>query len=377
MKRLGIFCFYDRDGIVDSYVKYLLNDLREVVDYLVVIVNGFIDTQEEPKLSEFAEELIKRPNTGYDGGAYADFFVNYFDRLENDNFDELILINNSFFGPFIPFRSLFSKMMYINADFWGIREINRNAIRYLESYFLVFNKKIISGRYLQEFFKTNYDILINASYHDVCSIFERGLYSYLRYKGFLSASYITDCRYDIFYSPDFNIINCGVPLLKKKCIDFNNYSQQRFERLIEYSAKTYDYPISLINTYLDRLKMQYNNENHSVINNVESLGNELIEQFDISEEEIKIFLLKNKDIYIYGIGWIATNIWCFYKYYITNLKGFIVSDNVIGESSYMGYPVYKISEISPDSNIILALNRRNTLQVTKNVSDKRILSLWK
>ena len=39
-KRLAIFFFYDRGGIVDSYVPYLLEDLKKNVSEIFVVCNG-------------------------------------------------------------------------------------------------------------------------------------------------------------------------------------------------------------------------------------------------------------------------------------------------------------------------------------------------
>jgi rhamnosyltransferase len=42
MKRLGIFCFFEKDGIVDQYVEYLICDLKKNLEKLVVVINGDI-----------------------------------------------------------------------------------------------------------------------------------------------------------------------------------------------------------------------------------------------------------------------------------------------------------------------------------------------
>ena len=39
-KRLAIFFFYDRRGIVDKYVPVLLKDLRENVSEICIVCNG-------------------------------------------------------------------------------------------------------------------------------------------------------------------------------------------------------------------------------------------------------------------------------------------------------------------------------------------------
>ena len=39
-KRLGIFLFYDKDGVADRYIEYMLKDIRPCLDRLIVIANG-------------------------------------------------------------------------------------------------------------------------------------------------------------------------------------------------------------------------------------------------------------------------------------------------------------------------------------------------
>ena len=53
-RRLGIFLFYDADGVVDDYVTFLLADLRRVLTELIVIVNGVV--QDEGQEAERSEE---------------------------------------------------------------------------------------------------------------------------------------------------------------------------------------------------------------------------------------------------------------------------------------------------------------------------------
>ena len=42
-KRLGLFIFYDRDGIVDDYVEYLLHDICPNFDHLTILSNSFLE----------------------------------------------------------------------------------------------------------------------------------------------------------------------------------------------------------------------------------------------------------------------------------------------------------------------------------------------
>ena len=42
IKRCAIFLYYDKQGIVDDYVIYLLNDLNKNIDKLLIVCNGTI-----------------------------------------------------------------------------------------------------------------------------------------------------------------------------------------------------------------------------------------------------------------------------------------------------------------------------------------------
>ena len=69
MKRLCIFCFYDKNGVVDSYIEYLLNDLRSCSAYIIVVVNGSVNFDGRLILQKYSNQIIIRRNMGFDGGA--------------------------------------------------------------------------------------------------------------------------------------------------------------------------------------------------------------------------------------------------------------------------------------------------------------------
>ena len=50
MNRLGIFCTYDADGIIDDYICYLLQEANKILNHLTVICNGKLTPAGEEKL---------------------------------------------------------------------------------------------------------------------------------------------------------------------------------------------------------------------------------------------------------------------------------------------------------------------------------------
>ena len=68
--RQAVYCFYDKDGIVDGYVPFFLKGLREVADGICVVVNGEVCERGLELLRTYSDEVILRPNDGYDVTAY-------------------------------------------------------------------------------------------------------------------------------------------------------------------------------------------------------------------------------------------------------------------------------------------------------------------
>ena len=170
MKRIGIFLFYDKNGIVDDYIPYMVRDMRENLDRLVIVVNGKINDSGKEKLAPFTEEIIIRENKGFDSGGwkYALTEVIGWDALSE--YDELILFNDSYFGPVYPFREVFAKMDADPADFWGLAshgEVSPDPYRYypqgqnpygywpefIHSYFIAVRKRMFTSDAFHRFWE--------------------------------------------------------------------------------------------------------------------------------------------------------------------------------------------------------------------------------
>ncbi|MPM18539.1 hypothetical protein SDC9_64951 [bioreactor metagenome] len=120
-RRLGIFLCYDPDGVIDDYITYLLNDLKENLSQLVVVVNGRLSPEGRKRLETITSDVVARENLGFDFGAWKFVLTEYLGWDALENYDVLVLLNDSCFGPFYPFAEIFSKMQG-KADFWGLVE---------------------------------------------------------------------------------------------------------------------------------------------------------------------------------------------------------------------------------------------------------------
>ena len=121
LNRIAIFSFYDSEGIVYDYVEYYLNELKKNVARLVIVINGKILENEKKRLCVFTNEIIVRKNIGYDAGAYKECIMNYIGIGNMSKYDELVLCNDTCFGPFVGFDKIFKKMQNTLCDFWGMK----------------------------------------------------------------------------------------------------------------------------------------------------------------------------------------------------------------------------------------------------------------
>lgn len=179
MKRLGIFVFFDKNGFLDDYKVYFLKELKKNVERLEIVINGIITDSGLKILQEFGNVTI-RSNEGFDITAYKENIA----RLGQENieqYDELVLCNDTVFGPLYPFQEVFDEMASREADFWGLtkgyadilpwaeRGRNISFRDHIHSYFLVIRKPILEDIRFYDYFRELPEI---KSYLDAVFIFE-------------------------------------------------------------------------------------------------------------------------------------------------------------------------------------------------------------
>ena len=105
MRRCAVYLFYDRDGIVDEYNIFLLKEIKKHVENILVVCNGFLNECGKKKFETVANEVLIRDNIGMDVGGYKEGIA-YIGYEELSKYDEIILMNYTFFGPLYPFSEM-------------------------------------------------------------------------------------------------------------------------------------------------------------------------------------------------------------------------------------------------------------------------------
>ena len=262
MKRLGIICLYDNDNIIDEYVYKVISDIKVVLEDLVIVANSVLSDEDCQKLSHYSDIIIQRKNEGYDWGAWKETIVSHIGKQLLENYDELVLLNDTFYGPFYSFKEVFCKMEESEPyDFWGItiHGALQHISEHVQSYFLVIRNRMLHSDFfwkywenLRTYVDVNDTILLNEVYFT--KFFSEKGFSYGAYcdTRFLENGYTQKVNhYFVNYYELVKKFRC--PILKKKIfgrvdksyiLQFNHADE--LKQTIEYIEKTYEYDISLI-----------------------------------------------------------------------------------------------------------------------------------
>lgn len=356
----------------------LLNELRAVSSNLIIVING--DFYDANLLNKYTSNIIFRRNTGYDAAAYKEILKDkkYHDLITSC--EELVLCNNSFFGPFEKFNSMFEKMENNECDFWGITSVKHDIVEHIQSYFLVFRKKILVEGVLFTFF--NRFITFDMDYDDVCREFEIGLYNWLIKRGYKSAAYVQNISCDNYNNYYGSLKLDRVPVIKRKSFSKQFFDEKKVSEALRYIRDNYFFDIDIIVKDVSKLygqNIRVDNDKQAVFVDVEPDIHEL--PLAVDKDFIDYFIDQHNKIYIYGTGDLSKHIFnCFF--YAVNqekLLGFIESDDVDNcKINFMNKPVYRYSSIKDKKiPIILAMSEKNTKEVKHSIAeDVDLLQLW-
>jgi len=180
-RRVCVFAHYDKHNKVDDYVYYYLTELLTVVQKLVFVTVSNIGDEDIARLNTLNIEVIKRKNIGYD-------FYSYkvgIDSIKLQEYNELIICNDSVFGPTTSLKKIFEKQQEIISDFWGMSD--SGLISYhLQSYFLVFKKPVLQAKIFTNFWD---EMKILHDKNEIITKYEVGL-SLLLSEKFVSHSLV-------------------------------------------------------------------------------------------------------------------------------------------------------------------------------------------
>lgn len=151
MKRLAIFAVYDKDNIIDDYVLFYLKELSKLSD-IIYIADYEMPETELNKIKYYTIKAISERHGEYDFGSYKRGYIYAKENNILENYDYLILCNDSVYGPFFSLEELFNKMKdYKFGGLYKSKDIKIANHYYIGSFFIVIKKEIFSSDIFSNF----------------------------------------------------------------------------------------------------------------------------------------------------------------------------------------------------------------------------------
>lgn len=244
VRRLIIYFFYDRDGIVDRYVTYMLKALRPCAAEIFVVCNGKLTPEGRDTFYEHADGVMVRENKGFDVWAYKAALENYgWEALKE--YDEIVLMNSTIMGPVGSLTDMFTEMDTRDVDFWGITRYHRENFdpfgnieygyipEHIQSHFIAVRRSISATPEFRKFWETRPEI---KNYDDAVGMHEAIFTQHFADMGFRQDVYCDTS--DLEHFTDHPIIKMPVLMLEKyHCPIFKRRSFfHQYYNLLESSA---------------------------------------------------------------------------------------------------------------------------------------------
>jgi len=216
-RELCLFVTFSERTEIKSYVaSHVRSFLGKNVD-VVLIINTENFDQPVQNIESIPEEVAVcvRENKGFDFGAWSQVMS----ELAFDELDRLYLINDSIYGPLNDesFNKLIDRIRNSKSDFIGLT-FNNKYFFHLQSYFLVFNRRILN---CNEFFIYMKNIMQLPVKSMVIEFYEIRLTQFLKNLGF-NCEPIYELKgkegANIVYKFPRELVEAGFPYVKTRLV---------------------------------------------------------------------------------------------------------------------------------------------------------------
>lgn len=247
MKRLAVFRIGSSDGNIDEYILYYLKELNKCVDHICIVYTGKKAYSQLQIISQYSDditELVSQDDRTDE--LYRKYVIDHISCIVHC-YDELVICDDSVFGPLYSLETVFQKMEDSSADFWGITCYRHASYELfcLHAYFIVIRRRMLHSEYFLQYWTQH--LVEDAGFTD-----------YFRKKGYVPSVYVDIRRYvmkqesntDLTECMSFDLIaKCGMPFLRRKLfgnIDVHYDGTNDLRRCMEYIDDETEYDADLI-----------------------------------------------------------------------------------------------------------------------------------
>ena len=360
MKRLCIYVTYNKENKIKEYMGYMIKALRECTAKLYVVCNYPKIVDGEEYVEPYVDGIFYRENKGFDAGAYKDMLCTLLGWDAVYQYDELILMNDSFLGPFYDLNKYFDMMEETTCDFWGMtrkfpgeNEVVGKYQSHVQSYFLVFHNRVLKSEQFRSFWE---NFTYPETFSEAISNYELKINESLESYGFIPMTLTdiwgmvfagTENPY-LFYSLEL-VQDKGLPILKKKSLVIQNGGFANALKAVDFLEANDLYPTRWIWDVIDN---QFYIEGYALD------GMNCLE----------FFYKKYKKVFIYGAGVAGKNLALYFKYKGWKQEGFIVSDT---EGQGAECTLFESAPIDDETGIIVSvLHQEISKEIVKYIGKR-------
>lgn len=280
MRRAVIFAHFDRDGLIDPHVRYYLAALRKHAVFVVFVSTSASEDELGAVRGKLVDVAFTRENIGYD---FLSWKCGYSALEEPLDFDEILFVNDSVYGPMHDLSSVFASAGLDRYKFWGLAK-SHEIEPHIQSYFFCFSRALVENGVIDGFWE-NVDVIENKQ--DLIRSYEVGMTRYIR--RFVSEDEV-GCLFDQkeltwpkrlraglvngrwrkknrvqaiksalkgrIRNPCHqywrSLLEAGVPFLKVELMR-DNPEELELDRVRRYLARSSSYPLELMEQHLRRI----------------------------------------------------------------------------------------------------------------------------
>jgi rhamnosyltransferase len=260
MKRLAIYMLHDESGQVADYVTFKLKKLRPHIAKLIVVCNSNLTPEGRAALETVADLVHVRKNVGFDVWAYREGLIELVGWKELGEYDELLLLNYTFYAPIFPFEEMFAKADAQDVDFWGITAFKGPVPNdftgvgelpfHIQSHFIAIRRRLFTTQAFRNYWERMPPI---KSYVDSILQHETRFTEHFAKQGFRYFVYCDPKKYSVVH-PAFDMVDVLLadrcPILKRRPFfhepEYLDQNAIDLHRALEILKARSDYDPSLI-----------------------------------------------------------------------------------------------------------------------------------
>ena len=297
-RRVAVFASYSPDGILPPQVLPYLAGLLPLTDAIVVVFDNDLAPGEKEKLAPYAAHVITGRHGEYDFGSYKRGIAWARGAGLLETADDLILCNDSCYGPVGSFAPMFARMDARGLDFWGATD-SQEYCYHIQSYFVVFGRSAFNSKAFNDFIAS---VTKQPNVQQVILKYELGFTQALQDAGLKPGAFLgnkfrgihpDDRSHDNLTFFPLYCLTQGLPLLKVKALRSPQTNSDGPNRVLRWLKKnrpdTYKQVITdfEVKRFEDADQISFSlimptyNRVHSIVNAVSSVMDQTHSNFEL------------------------------------------------------------------------------------------------